>query len=132
MIPRLLAFVAALFAATAAYAQADVFPDPVARKGDYRLHVQAPSDADLALVCCDRVEGAAGAWILREQLACVPAPPGAVLEVPVTVKITPKDDAEVRCFAYDGLDPFLANESSPSPNAAFLDFTPPGRAEVLP
>lgn len=121
-----LAILTLLLAAPAAHAQPDVRPPPVGKKGDYAFHAKMPSDPDVALLCCDRMDPS------RVQLFCTPAGPDELVSVLVTVQVTPKDDAEVRCFSYDSVDPVLANESDPSPNAAILDFTPPGQVQVQP
>lgn len=115
-----------VLAAASADGQEDIHPAPVARKGDYAFRALLPEDPDVALLCCDRMDPS------RQRLFCDAAGPAEVVNVLVTVQITPKDDAEVRCFAYDGADPELSQESEPSPNAAILDFTPPGQVKIQP
>lgn len=121
-----LTLAALLVAASRAWAQSDVEYQPIARRGDYLVRVLPALDGTpTALVCLKRVD-----VVPAEVLGCSPATPGVEVVIPISVPVTPNDDAEVRAFAYDYEDMAVALESEPSANAGVLIFTPP-RGPIL-
>jgi len=114
----LIAFgIVALLATSASIAWAvNLRPIPVA--GVYSIRGQAPSDADMAQVCLDRVDAAN---TKLERLSCLPASPSEIITFSITVPVTPGLDAVLRAVAIDQ----SGNESVYSTDTAVLDFTAP-------
>ena len=115
-------FIGIVFMSTVAMAQtATPTPIPpdvlILKTGEtYTVKAQMPDDADLASLCCFRVDAPN-----ELDFGCVAAAPGSVTTMDITIPFTPEDDAEVRCTAVDT----SSNSSDLSPNAAIADFTKP-------
>lgn len=120
---KLAAILAVLLLASAAAAQEPCPADvQIFRDGSvYTVRVQAPSDADMAQICLDRVDSNP-----VTPLGCVPAGADETVVMTATVAKTTWDDAELRAYAVDTSD--LVSDYSC--NAGIIDFTPPGRPHV--
>lgn len=125
---------------TAAAAQEIVKP-PFGSKGLYSVGIRtADVGTPTAMVCLKRVDRAPAEFltVVRDDgqagfpSGCVPAIQGETFRATVAVAVTPNDDAEIRAFAYDGVDLSLANESLPSDQWFRAIFTPPGKIQMEP
>jgi len=83
---------------------------------------EAPTDADLVEVCFVRVDVEPNV-----ELGCIPAEPGAIVQLDLTIAGTMGTDAIVRAYAVDT----SGYKSDLSPNKATADFTAPGPPFVL-
>lgn len=110
--------------ATPALAQeppADVKVNKSSTSFAYTVRMEIQDDVDTTKACAERVDVTPSL-----ELGCVPAVANQVVTLEVAIPKTQRQDAEIRGFAYDT----DGNKSDPSPNAGFVDFTPPKAPKV--
>jgi hypothetical protein len=125
-------FFGVVFAAVLAFLIVDLaqgqtpspYPDiPLEREGaTYTFNIQPVEPIDKMIqLCCTRVD-----LVEPIELGCVAHTTLDLAPITVSVDRTPHQDAEIRCYAEDS----EGNVSDLSSNAAWADFTPPGKPHV--
>ena len=123
-----LAILVTLVLATLAQAQTDFVLDPIS--GVYTVKAQIGPDAETLQIvefCVVRVD-------LAEviEYGCVPATENQIVSMPVTIVVTPDDNAELRGYVIGVTSEGLEISSSYSPNAAIIIFVRPPPPTLVP